>query len=303
MVQMELRSLQVFVEVIRQGGFTAAGKHVLLTQPSVSRQIKLLEDELGQVLIVRDRNAISLTDAGKIVYQRALSLLGETARLRAELDELAGLRRGELSLGVPPLAGMLFVPLIRAFKELYPAVELRLFESGSDTIEGALTSGEVEIGMLLQPVTEERFESAPIFQDSLALVVPPDSPWAFKRSVPLAALKDVPLILFPEGFTLNDRIAGVCRRAGFAPQITGRSGQPQFIAALVGSGAGVALLPHFVIRDTPGVAVVEIEDAVIDWSPALAWPRGQYLSCAGRALVELAKKEETWRDARTALGQ
>ncbi|XHR29635.1 MAG: LysR substrate-binding domain-containing protein [Chthoniobacteraceae bacterium] len=300
---MELRSLQVLVEVIRQGGFTAAGKHVLLTQPSVSRQIKLLEDELGQVLLVRDRHAITLTDAGKIVYQRALSLLGETARLRAELDELAGLRRGELSLGVPPLAGMLFVPLIRAFKELYPAVELRLFESGSDTIEGALTSGEVEIGMLLQPVAGERFESAPIFQDSLALVVPPGSPWARKRSVPLAALKDAPLILFPEGFTLNDRIAGACRRAGFAPQITGRSGQPQFIAALVGSGAGVALLPHFVIRDMPGIAVVEIEDAVIDWSPALAWLRGQYLSCAGRALVELAKKEETWRDARTALGQ
>jgi DNA-binding transcriptional LysR family regulator len=299
---MEFRSLQVFVEVVRQGGFTAAGKQVLLTQPSVSRQIKLLEDELGQVLLLRDRREISLTDAGKVVYERALTLLGETARLRAELDELAGLQRGELSLGVPPLAGMLFLPLIRVFKELYPAVELRLFESGSDTIEGALTSGEVEIGMLLQPVSGERFESVPILQDSLALIAPPGSPWAKARSLPLAALKDAPLILFPEGFTLNDRIAGACRRAGFAPQITGRSGQPQFITALVASGAGVALLPHFVIRDTPGIAVVEIEDAVIDWSPALAWLRGAYLSCAGRALVDLAKKPETWRDARRAIG-
>ena len=113
---MELRTLRAFVEVVRQGGFTQAAKKVFATQSTVSKAIKHLEDEIGVPLLDRIGHRSKLTAAGEIVYQRALRMLAERNDLMAELDQLRGLKRGTLRLGLPPVgSSMLFAPLFATF--------------------------------------------------------------------------------------------------------------------------------------------------------------------------------------------
>src|SRR5258705_11250050 len=100
-MDIDLRRLRFFVEVVRQGGFSRAAKVLFATQPTVSKAVRQLEDELGLALLDRVGHRSELTAAGKIVYRRALGLLNEGADLAARLDELRGLKRGTLHLGFP----------------------------------------------------------------------------------------------------------------------------------------------------------------------------------------------------------
>ena len=124
---MELRPLRALVEVVRQGGFSQAAKTIHATQPTVSKAIKQLEDELGMPLLDRQVYPPRLTEAGEIVYRRALSMLAERDDLRAELDALRGLQRGVLRLGLPGWAAArcsrpcsrAFAAVIRASKSAW----------------------------------------------------------------------------------------------------------------------------------------------------------------------------------------
>ena len=130
---MELRTLRAFVEVVRQGGFTQAAKKVFATQSTVSKAIKHLEDEIGVPLLDRIGHRSKLTAAGEIVYQRALRMLAERNDLMTELDELRGLKRGTLRLGLPPVgSSTLFAPLFAAYHKRHPGVEIRLVEHGGE---------------------------------------------------------------------------------------------------------------------------------------------------------------------------
>lgn len=286
---MDLRSLGVFVEVVRRGGFTAASSKVALTQPSISRVIKQLEDDIGQVLITRQHRSIVLTDAGKILFRHAQNLLRDHAALETELADLAGLRRGVLTLGIPPLSGTLFVPLIKRYKKTYPDIELVLFEKGSKATERALLAADMQLGTLILPLDSALYDSVPFFHDRLALAAPLHSHWAKRESVKLKELKDEPFIIFPEDFALNDTVRNACAAAGFTPEIAASSSHFSLIAGLIDSGVGIALLPMSVVRGTNAVAVIRLEEPDIQWNIAIAWCRDFYLSHAAKALVNLVK--------------
>ncbi|WP_166442550.1 LysR family transcriptional regulator [Phragmitibacter flavus] len=287
---MDLRALRVFVEVVKLGGFTAASRSVHLTQPSISRVIKQLEDDLGHRLLTRDHREVTLTDAGNILYTHALTLLGESARLRTALSDMADLEKGELRLGIPPLGGTMFVPLIKRFKSRYPGIELHLHELASKPTELALTNAELDLGTLLLPVDPSRFNSVPLSRDRLMLVTQLESSWSQRKQVKLDELREESFILFPDGYGLNDLIHTACQAAGFTPLVAGRSSHTQLITGLVDSGMGVALLPMSVVHDATNVAVIELTSPSIAWHIGLAWLQGTYLSHAAKAMLQMVKQ-------------
>lgn len=286
---MDLRALRAFVEVIRCGGFTPAADRLRTTQPTISKLVRQLETELGQTLVLRAGRRVSATEAGRIVLAQAEGMLMRADNIEAELAELSQARRGELRIGVPPLGPQLFVPLIRAYRLRHPEIELRFFEDGSHAIEAALLDGTLEIGGLLAPLDEHRFEHRMLIDDRLALLAPARSRWGRRPRVALAELADEALILFLASYMLNERIVDACRACGFAPRIAGRSGQIGFIVELVRRGVGVALLPHSEVRGLgPDFAVCALVEPEIPWRIDLAWLRGRYLPAAARRWVELA---------------
>ncbi|QSN61160.1 MULTISPECIES: LysR family transcriptional regulator [unclassified Caballeronia] len=289
---MELRALRYFVEVVKQKSFTAAAEHMFVTQPTISKMVKALEDEVGSPLLLREGRQMVLTDAGQIVYQRGVDVLAAHARLEAELNDLGTFGRGTLTIGIPPMGGALFTPAIAAFRRRYPKVELKLFERGSKAIEAALMDGELELGGVLQPVDTDMFDVLPVSRQLLWLVAPKGARWEDVREVPLADLAAEPFVFYGESLALNDIVMNACRAAGFTPTIVGRSGHWDFMAALVQAGIGIALLPAPYCRrlDTDAFTCRPVVAPEIHWDMALGWRRNGYLSHAAQAWIEVARE-------------
>ncbi len=289
---MELRALRYFVEVVRQQSFTAAAELMFVTQPTISKMVKSLEDEIGSPLLLRDGRQMVLTDAGRIVFQRGQDVLAAQAQLQAELNDLGTLGRGELTIGIPPLGGSLFTPAIAAFRQRYPKIELKLFEQGARAIEAALVAGELELGGVLEPVDPAVFEVLPMVRAPLWLVSRRGARWDAAAAVPLADLAGEPFVFYGESLALHDAVLDACRRAGFAPSIVSRSGHWDFMAALVHAGVGIALLPEPYCRrlDPVEFSCRPIVEPEISWAIAVGWLRKGYLSHAARAWLDVARE-------------
>jgi DNA-binding transcriptional LysR family regulator len=296
-MDMELRTLRAFVEVVRQGGFSQAAKAVFATQSTVSKAVRQLEDELGVPVLDRIGHRSELTAAGEIVYRRALAMLAQRDDLIAELDELRGLKRGSLRLGLPPLgSSQLLAPLFAVYRSRYPGIEIRLVEHGSKRLEEILLAGEIDLAASLLPVSVE-FESQPVRAEAepLMALLPAGHPAAGQEKVDLPTLAASPFILFEQGFALNRVILEACERRGFRPTVAARSGQIDFIVELVAARLGVAFLPRMMAeqRRRPTVPIVRLDEPGTEWHMALIWRRGGYLSHAARAWLALAREIHT----------
>jgi DNA-binding transcriptional LysR family regulator len=289
---MELRTLRAFVEVVRQGGFTRAAKKVFATQSTVSKAIKQLEDEIGVPLLDRIGHRSQPTAAGDIVYQRAMRMLAERDDLIAELEELRGLKRGTLRLGLPPVgSSTLFAPLFAAYRNRYPGIEIRLVEHGSDRLEELVASGEIELAASLLPVSED-FEWQDVRREPLSVLVSAKHSLASRRSLDIAALRNLQFILFETGFALNRIILDACRRHGFEPPVVARSSQVDFIVELAAADLGIGFLPRMIAeqRKHPSVKRIPLSEPDVEWHMAMIWRRGGFLSHAAKAWLELVRQ-------------
>mgnify|MGYP003607538012 CR=1 FL=1 len=290
---MELRNLRAFVEVVRQGGFSKAARALFSTQSTVSKAVGQLEAECGEALLERLGTGVRLTAAGELVHVRALAMLAESEHLAAELADLRGLLSGRLRLGLPIFgSARLFAPLFAEYRSRWPQVEIELMEQGSARLEEALLAGEVELGVSLLPIGEA-FSWQPVRDDPMMAVLAADHPLRGRERLRLAELADDPFILFEQGFALNTRIEHACALRGFTPRPAARSGQLDFIIALVAAGLGVALLPRLLTegRNLEPLGVVLVDETDLRWRAALSWRKGARLSPAARAWLALAREK------------
>ena len=177
---MDFRTIRTFVEVVRQGGFSQAAKVVFTTQSTVSKAVKQLETELGVALLDRKGHRSMLTPEGDVVYRRALKIIAERDDLATELDELRGLKKGTLRLGLPGGGSSdLFAPLFAIYRRRYPGVDIRLVEHGPNHLKEILLSGEIEFSVSALPVSDE-FECQELTNEPLVVLVSADHALARK---------------------------------------------------------------------------------------------------------------------------
>jgi len=286
--------LRAFVEVVRQGGFSRAAKAVFVTQSTVSKAVKQLEDELGVKLLERIGHHTRLTEAGEVVFRRAASILAQGDDLRAELEEVRGLTGGTLRLGFPLIgSNTLFARWFAAYRSRYPGVEVRLVEHGSKRLEELVLAGELDLAASLLPAGKE-FDWQEVRREPIDALLAADHPLARHERLTFAALADEPFILYGEGFALNPMILEACRQGGFTPKVATRSSQVDFIIELVAAGLGIALLPRLIAEQRPHPLTrrIPIDQPAIYWHMALVWRRGGYLSHAAQAWLALAGAPE-----------
>ena len=291
---MEFKQLRTFVEVARHGGFTPAAHHLHISQSAVSKQVAQLEHSLGTPLFDRLGSHVRLTAAGNVVLQRAEDMLRLHNELLSELDDLSHLTRGELKLGLPLLGSdALFANLFAEYRRRYPNIQVQLLEGGSLNIEQAVLSGELELGGSLTP-KNSAFAYQPFCDEPLDALLPAAHPLAESASVRLEQLAETPFLLYQRSFVLNDRVLLACQQMGFTPKEGGRSGQADFLVALVAAGQGVVLLPSVVARGLirPGVVRLKlIAPDYLRWDIAFIWREGAYLSRAAQAWLELLREQ------------
>lgn len=289
---MEMRELRYFVEVVRKGGFTRASDSLHVTQPAISNMVKALEEEIGSPLLVRERRRVLLTEAGRIVFERAEGLLDSVRRLEEEVAELSTLRRGRVRIGLPPMVGMSFFPGVLAeFHRTHPQIVLELREEGGRRIEALVLDRELDVGATVLPTDEVAFGTLPFVKDVVRAVLPRGHPLARKRELSLRELEKTPFLLHRPEFAVHELVLLACRKAGFTPTIVSESSQWDFLVAMVVAGLGVALLPETICAQLDRRQVTSVlVKPTIPWDLALIWRRDRYLSPATRAWLDLASR-------------
>ena len=223
---MDIRALRYFVELVREQSFTRASEKLFVTQPTISKMIRNIEEELGQSLLNREGRRFTLTDSGQVLFNRAQTILAEMQQLEAELADLQSLQFGRLALGIPPMVGHVYADLIRTYRSRYPKVELSIVEYGGRRIEQAVLAGELDLAITMLPTREGGALSALELDQYPIQVVLPDLPrWRACREIRLEDLRDEPFLLYTQAFTLSERLEQACQHAGFVPQVAARSSQ------------------------------------------------------------------------------
>lgn len=290
---MDIRHLKYFLEVVRCGSFTKAAETLHITQPTISKMIRGLEEELGVALLSRSGKQIEPTDAGLAIIDQARLIVHALDNLSAELEDTVQLRKGVIRIGLPPMAGASFFPrVIGDFRRTYPLIRIELSEEGAKTIERAVEQGSLDIGVVVMPTDEERFNAFPFVRENLRLLLHPGHRLAGRESVELAELAEERFILFRHDFALHGQITAACLQAGFEPQIVFESAQWDFISEMVASDFGIAMLPETICRqlDPHRVAVVPLTTPGIPWHLAMIWRKEAYLSFVVREWIDFARE-------------
>jgi LysR family transcriptional regulator, transcription activator of glutamate synthase operon len=290
---MELRQLRYLVTLSEERHFTRAAEREHIAQPALSQQIRRLEDEVGLPLVERTTRHVAMTDAGRLLVARARRILAEVDGANAELQRLAGVQTGHVTVGAIHTMGPIDVSLALAiFHQRHPGVELTVREQSSEELAEMLRVDELDLAFL--SVTE-RVEShglglAQLISEELVVLLPPRHSLAGRKRIRMAELAGEQFISFREGARLRELLMAAGEHAGFEPRVTLESNESERIRRLVARRMGVAILPRS-DADRPGVevAVTDLVDPVLRRDITLAWRADRRQSPATYEFLQLAR--------------
>ena len=270
----DARRLRVLCEVARQGSFSAAAASLGYTQPAVSRQVALLEAEVGTILVRRLPQGVVLTDAGQLLVARGEKILAQLDDVEVELKAIAGLEGGRLRFAAFASACVSVVPLaIARFRERYPAVELTVNMADPNESVPRLRSGELDLILTHDPLDRSQgeagtitmgdtarptsIETIPLFDDPMYVALPVGHPLGDASPITLASFAAEPWMLATPRICPDSRLLlQACHAAGFEPRIAFESDDYSVILGFVAAGVGVALIPDMMLRGVRDDVVV-----------------------------------------------
>jgi len=280
----DARRLRYFVAVAESLHFGRAASSLRISQPPLTRQIQLLEHEIGTLLLRRSKRRVELTDAGHYLLGEARRMLAESERVAERTRRAATGDTGHLALGFISAVDYSVLPgMLSAYRKSFPGVTLDLRELTSDVQLDMLREGRIDAGMLLQPIDEATLATLPIISERLVAVLPARDP-LLRRPGPLSlrALAERSFIVAPRsnGPGLHDMIFDFCAHAGFAPRVAQEAIQLQTIVSLVSAGLGVALVPAS-LKDLRrrGVVYRSLREPSPLLTVMLAWQRDNRSAC------------------------
>lgn len=243
---MDLKQLEYFVRVAELGSFTKAALALDVAQPALSRQVRLLEVELRQNLLIRNGRGATPTDAGKLLLEHGRGILHQVERAREELGRVRGALAGRVAIGLPPsLARVITVPLTRAFRAQLPEASLSISEGLSATMQEWLHTGRLDIAVLYNATPTPDIEITPLMEEELMLVQPRPPGLAEEPPpppVPLAEVAALPLVIPSRPNALRMHVEAEMAAIGLRPTVALEIDGVSAILDLVADGAGAALL-------------------------------------------------------------
>ncbi|GAB2471780.1 LysR family transcriptional regulator [Streptosporangium sandarakinum] len=252
---MQLQQLAYFVAVAEARHFTHAAERMRVAQPSLSKQIKALEADLGAPLFSRARGNVTLTAAGEALLPLARRMLADADTARREVAELVGLRRGRVRLGATPsLCAGLMADALARFHRDYPGIELLVEEGGSRDLVRALARGQLDLALIIMPLQSDdpALATEEVLRENLVVVSPTDSP-VRRPYLRMEELRGRPMVMFRRGYDLREATLSACRQAGFEPRLSVEGGEMDAVLRFVEAGLGIALVPSMVLDGRPGL--------------------------------------------------
>ena len=302
---MEIQHLKYFVEVVRQESFTRAAAQLYVTQPMLTRSIKQLEDSLKVLLIERTSKSFRLTDAGRILFERAQEFLIHYDSIFQAMEDVRSVKTGQVRLNIPGvLLDMYFVPLFTRFRKSFPGIDISVVEEGSKLVAESVGTGKADLGLVMLPVDDpNRFESHVLVSDVCQLVVWKDHPFANLPSVHFRELCGETILTFSETATLHNTFIQRCEQEGFTPRLAYKSLMPGFSFKMVANRQCIGVLPRPLINHNMCSEVVTVPlEPTFQWDIAIIRRREGYHSFAANQLFEHIRAHFDGLDPREAKG-
>lgn len=258
---MELHQLRYFCAVAETGSFSRAAEQTHVSQPSLSQQIRKLEDELGARLFDRLGRSVRLTDLGKAFLPRALSVLRELEAAKGDVVERKDSVGGSITVGVIPTVAPYFLPpCLTLFSKRFPQVRLTVVEEITPVLLERLRAGTIDVAVLALPVRGHEFDAFPLLTERLFAALPPKHKLSKRRSLSLKDLRSEPFLLLRDGHCFRDTAVAACDRARLHPQIIFESGQFSSLLSMVSANMGVSIVPEMAVEKSARCRYVLISD-------------------------------------------
>lgn len=287
MILIDIKQLIYFLAIAEEGSITKAADRLHMAQPPLSKQLKMLENELNVNLVERNTRNLRITEAGKRLQYRAKQILDLTETTIKELKDYDGGIHGMLRIGTIASAGDTLLPAKAfSFHQKYPNIRFQIKESNTQEILDMLKNGLIDIGIVRTPIDSEYYDSI-LFPDEPMVAATIGTPFwnQDQPSITVAELAGKPLLVLNR---YENMIIKSCQKAGFEPEIVGKIDDTRSIILWANTGMGIAIVQ----RDWPellnnnDLKYKEIAEPLLFTQTAIVWMKNRYLSSASRHFLE-----------------
>ncbi|MGY2745955.1 transcriptional regulator CynR [Arthrobacter sp. UYCu723] len=288
-----LRHIRYLTAVAEHQNFTRAAEALHVSQPTLSQQIKQLENSLHVRLLDRSGRTVRLTDAGETYLRYARRALRELDAGTRAIHDVQDLSRGSLRLAMTPtFTAYLIGPLVERFSTRHPGITLSVQEMTQDRIEAALAEDTLDLGIAFAEGRSSEIETQALFVETLGLVVGNNHPRAGAQApMALRELEQEGLVLLSSDFATRRHIDLHFRDHGIAPRIAIEADSISAIVEIIRRGQLATVLPEAIAREQPGLHPVDLSPVIPHRTAALLRRKGAYVSAASQAFTELSS---TW---------
>ncbi|WP_147652254.1 DNA-binding transcriptional regulator OxyR [Vulcaniibacterium gelatinicum] len=288
---MNLRDLRYLVALADHRHFGKAAAACFVSQPTLSTQIRKLEDELGVALVERAPRKVMLTAAGRDIAERARRIVAEVEQMKEAARRSQDPEAGTVRLGLFPTLGPYLLPhVVPRIRERFPRLELLLVEEKSPVILERLRSGKLDAGLLALPLHDEQLHAEFLFEEPFLLAVPGTHPLARKSALALKDLADERLLLLEDGHCLREQALDVCQLAGAGEMSGFQATSLETLRQMVAANVGVTLLPTLAVKPpvarSPDIRLLPFRDSRPSRQIAMVWRKS---SAMGGFLQRLAQ--------------
>ncbi|MCG1025191.1 LysR family transcriptional regulator [Dehalobacter sp.] len=288
---MDIRQLRYFRTIVEKGQITLAAKALNIAQPPLSQQLKQLEDELGTSLIIRDSKHWEITEAGILLYQRAVEMMNLMEDTKKEVKEFRDGIRGTLLIGSSSTCVSLLPGRIKLLQDQYPKLYFKLLLGDSRCLEELLEKRSIEVALLLLPVKSKEIKALRLPKEPFVVVIPSD--WSIFFPEDTISLQDIvtyPFLLLRriEGRGLYEEILEKFNAYGLMPDVIFDCSDISTLLTLVTLGVGLTLVPKFSISPVfnEKIKILHIKESFLEKEPAVVWIKDRYLSKVTKKFLE-----------------
>lgn len=287
---MEIRVLRYFLTVVREESITKAADVLHITQPTLSRQLTQMEEEVGAKLFERGSRKITLTNEGILLRRRAEEIIQLVEKTEEELAEQDEQVEGKITIGSGEIASVQLLPnLFRTFREKYPRVSFDIFTATADLVKEQMDKGLIDIGLLLEPVDIQRYDFIRLnMKENWVVLMCPDAPLAQKDSITAADLSNQPLIL-PRRMNVRSELASWFGDYYEKLNVIFTSNLSTNSAVMVNDGLAYSLVIEGVAYWDPSKITYRPLSPPLTATSVLAWKRGQPFSLAATKFINHIK--------------
>ncbi|QHE84328.1 LysR family transcriptional regulator [Hydrogenophaga sp. BPS33] len=286
---MELKLIESFVRVAEMGSFSRASAALDIPQPSLSRHVRQLEQEMRSHLFVRTGRGVELTEAGQCLLSYGQAILELTRKAHAEMDALQGKFTGRVTVGLPPRVAQVLAPvLVKSFRSRWPKAAISISEGLSVSLREDLILGRIEMAVLFDPAPTPKLEWQSLFREELVLCGRPTRTHPLPARIEAAALSHYPVMLPAMPNAIRSLIETHCGARGIVLNVVAELDSVQSLLKLAVDGQGYAIVPRGSASHlAPGVKLSSIEKPAIRNNLVLAYSRQRLLSRLGQATFDL----------------